>query len=60
MRLRGQAVGHRVFHLDVLLTDTPFQMNEFCWSEWPLFIPVACCPACSAIGWLAELVGMAH
>ena len=32
-RLRGRAVGHHVFHLevsflDVLLTDTPFRMNE--------------------------------
>ena len=60
MRLHGQAVGHCVFRLDVLLTDTPFRINEFCWSEWPLFIPVTCCPACSAIGWLAELVGVAH
>jgi len=64
-RLRGRAVGHRVFRLEVsflnvLLTDTPFWINEFCWSEWPLFIPVTCSPACSAIGWLAELVGMAR
>jgi len=35
-------------------------MNEFCWSEWPLFIQVTCSPACSAIGWLAELVGVAR
>jgi len=65
MRLRGRAVGHHVFclvvsFLDVLFTDTPFQMNESCWAEWPLFIPVACCQACSVIGWLAELVGMAR
>jgi hypothetical protein len=64
-RLRGQAVGHYVFRLevsflDVLLPDTSFRMNEAHWSEWPLFIPVTCCPACSAIGWLAELVGMAR
>jgi len=34
-RLRGRAVGRRVFRLDVsfldvLLTDTPFRINEFC------------------------------
>ena len=34
-RLRGRAVGCRVFHLEasflhVLFTDTPFTMNEFC------------------------------
>jgi len=35
MRLRGLAVGPRVFRLnvsflDVLLTDAPFRMNEIC------------------------------
>ena len=35
------------------------RMNESCWAEWALFIPVACRPACSAISWLAELVGVA-
>ena len=56
-RLRGQAVGRLVFHLDVsfldaLLTATPFRVNEFCWSEWPLFILVTCCPA-----WLVGRAG---
>ena len=43
-----------------VLPVTPFRMNESRWSEWAPFIPVACCPVCSAIGWLAELVGVAH
>ena len=29
------------------------------WPEWAPFIPVDCCPACSANGWLAELVDVA-
>ena len=29
------------------------------WSEWAPFIMVACCPACTAIGWLVELIGVA-
>ena len=37
-----------------VLPVTPFRMNESHWSEWAPFIPVACCPVCSAIGWSAS------
>jgi len=66
-RYCGQAVVPSVlpsFLLGVLLTVTPYRMNCFlmnCFSLVRLapYIQVACCPVCSAISWLAELVGVA-
>jgi len=42
-----------------VLPVTPFRMNESRWSERAPFIPIACCPVCYAISWLAELVSEA-
>ena len=36
-----------------------FPMNCFPLVRWSPCIQVACCPVCSAIGWLAELLGVA-
>ena len=43
----------------VCLPVTPIRKKESRWPEWVPFIPVACCPVCSAFGWLAELVVVA-
>jgi len=55
----GSSVLMSPFLMCVLLV-TPFRINESRWSKWAPFIPVTCCPVCSAIGWLVELVGMAR
>jgi len=64
---RGYVAGQSVVLSSVLMSPlltcvlpvTPLRMNGSRWSEWAPFIPVACYPACSAIGWLVELVGVA-